>query len=216
MLTGDLGGTATSPTVPGLANKADKSTTISAGTGLTGGGDLSTSRSLAVSYGTGAGTAAQGNDSRITGAEQTSNKGAVNGYASLDGSGKVPSAQLPATTTVVQHHTFSATSTLIVEAGVHRLYNDSGSAWTISGIRASVGTAPVGSSILVDVNVNGTTIFTTQGNRPAIAAASNTSGKVTNMDVTTIANGQYVTIDIDQIGSSTAGSDLVVQLEVTS
>jgi hypothetical protein len=64
--------------------------------------------------------------------------------------------------------------------------------------------------------VNGTTIFTTQGNRPAIAAASNTSGKVTNMDVTTIANGQYVTIDIDQIGSSTAGSDLVVQLEVTS
>lgn len=44
------------------------SRSISAGTGLAGGGDLSADRSFAVSYGTAAGTAAQGNDSRITGA----------------------------------------------------------------------------------------------------------------------------------------------------
>jgi hypothetical protein len=43
---------------------------VSAGTGLTGGGDLSADRTLAVAYGTAAGTAAQGNDSRITGAVQ--------------------------------------------------------------------------------------------------------------------------------------------------
>lgn len=40
--------------------------TITAGTGLTGGGDLSANRSLTVSYGTSAGTAAQGNDSRLS------------------------------------------------------------------------------------------------------------------------------------------------------
>jgi len=34
----------------------------------------------------------------LSGKEDVSNKGAANGYASLDGSGKVPSAQLPATT----------------------------------------------------------------------------------------------------------------------
>jgi hypothetical protein len=215
-LAGDLAGTATAPTVPSLANKADKTTTISAGTGLTGGGDLSANRTLTVSYGTTAGTAAQGNDSRITGAEQTANKGAINGYASLDGSGKVPSSQLPAATAVVQHHTFSATSTLSAAAGTHRLYNDSGANWTIVGVRASVGTAPTGSSIIVDVNVDNTTIFTTQGNRPTIAISGFTSGKVTNMNVTTIADGQYVTIDIDQVGSTVAGSDLVVQLEVSS
>lgn len=45
---------------------------ITAGTGLSGGGDLGADRTLAVSYGTTAGTAAQGNDSRITGAVQTS------------------------------------------------------------------------------------------------------------------------------------------------
>jgi hypothetical protein len=43
---------------------------VNAGTGLTGGGDLSADRTLAVSYGSSAGTAAQGNDSRITGAVQ--------------------------------------------------------------------------------------------------------------------------------------------------
>lgn len=70
-LAGDLAGTATAPTVPGLAGKANTTTTISAGTGLTGGGDLSTNRTLTVSYGASAGTAAQGNDSRITGAVQS-------------------------------------------------------------------------------------------------------------------------------------------------
>jgi hypothetical protein len=49
-----------------LAGKASTSTTISAGTGLTGGGDLSANRSLAVSYGTTSTTACVGNDSRLS------------------------------------------------------------------------------------------------------------------------------------------------------
>jgi hypothetical protein len=48
-----------------------------------------------VAYGTSSGTVAQGNDSRITGAQQTSEKGNANGYASLDSGGKVPIGQLP-------------------------------------------------------------------------------------------------------------------------
>lgn len=63
-------GTQAQSTITGLttdlAAKADKATTITAGTGLTGGGDLSANRSFAVSYGTTAGTAAQGNDSRLS------------------------------------------------------------------------------------------------------------------------------------------------------
>lgn len=45
-----------------------QSRTISAGTGLSGGGNLSVNRTLSVNYGTAAGTAAQGNDSRIVNA----------------------------------------------------------------------------------------------------------------------------------------------------
>jgi len=71
-LAGDLGGTATAPTVPALSGKVGTTRQVLAGTGLTGGGDLTADRTLAVSYGTSVGTAAQGNDSRITGAVQAS------------------------------------------------------------------------------------------------------------------------------------------------
>lgn len=51
--------------VASLAGKADKTTTIATGAGLTGGGDLSANRTLAVNFGTAAGTVCQGNDARL-------------------------------------------------------------------------------------------------------------------------------------------------------
>lgn len=57
---------------------------------------LSAAATLAV--GTTAGTVAAGNDSRITGAEQTTNKGAANGYAPLGATSVVPVANLPLAT----------------------------------------------------------------------------------------------------------------------
>lgn len=49
-----------------VAGKADSSRTVSAGTGLTGGGDLSANRTLAADFGSGAGKVCQGNDSRLS------------------------------------------------------------------------------------------------------------------------------------------------------
>ncbi|MES5383829.1 hypothetical protein ABVN64_29990 [Mycolicibacterium conceptionense] len=49
-----------------LSGKADKATTISAGTGLTGGGTLAANRTLAADFGTGAGKVCEGNDSRLS------------------------------------------------------------------------------------------------------------------------------------------------------
>lgn len=108
--------------------------------------------------------------------------------------------------------TISQGGALTATAGVARLYNDSGRTLTITAVRTHVGTAPTGASLIVDVNKNGTTIFTTQGNRPTVAISGNTSGKVTNMDVTSLADGDYLTVDIDQIGSTVAGSDLTVTI----
>lgn len=82
---------------------------------------------------------------------------------------------------------------------------------TILGISATVNTAPTGASIIFDVNKNGTTIFTNQANRPTIAASAlNTASEVTNMDVTSIAAGDYITVDVDQVGSTIAGADATV------
>lgn len=151
--------------------------------------------------------------SDLGGKINSSEKGAANGVAQLDGSGKIVPGQL-VSANITKLLPYSYTGNLAVSSGTFRLYNDMGSNWTVSGVRASVGVAPAGASIIIDVNKNGTSLFTTQANRPTIVAASNTSGNVTNMDVTTVAPGDYLTIDIDQIGSATAGSDLTVQLEV--
>lgn len=57
---------------------------IISGTGLTGGGDLSADRTLAVSYGTTAGTAAQGNDGRLSDARTPTTHAASHGSAGSD------------------------------------------------------------------------------------------------------------------------------------
>ncbi|QAY03702.1 minor tail protein [Mycobacterium phage Petp2012] len=49
-----------------IGAKADKARTITAGTGLTGGGDLTADRTLSVSFGTSSTTACVGNDSRLS------------------------------------------------------------------------------------------------------------------------------------------------------
>src|SRR3954470_3626211 len=48
--------------VSDLAGKAPTTRRVTAGTGLTGGGDLSADRTLAVAYGSSSGSAVQGND----------------------------------------------------------------------------------------------------------------------------------------------------------
>jgi hypothetical protein len=80
---------------------------------------------------------------------------------------------------------------------------------TLLGVSASIGTAPTGASVIADVNKNGTTIFSTQGNRPTIAAGTNAASETTP-NTTSLSAGDYLTIDIDQVGSTVPGSDLVV------
>lgn len=79
----------------------------------------------------------------------------------------------------------------------------------ISEVYLMVGTAPTGAAIIVDIHKDGTTIFTNQANRPQIAAAA-TSGNTTTIDDNEWDDGEYLTMDIDQIGSGTAGANLTV------
>lgn len=83
---------------------------------------------------------------------------------------------------------------------------------TILGISAVVGTAPTGASLILDVNKNGTTIFTTQGNRPTIVAGATATASEAVPNVTAVALGDVFKIDVDQIGSTVAGSDLQVNI----
>lgn len=70
--------------VTDLAAKVPSTRQVIAGTGLTGGGDLSANRTLTVSYGTSSSTACVGNDARLTDSR------APNGSATGDLSGTYP------------------------------------------------------------------------------------------------------------------------------
>lgn len=84
---------------------------------------------------------------------------------------------------------------------------------SIRQVYATAGTAPTGQSAIFDVNLNGTTVFTTQGNRPTIPAGSNISSAAVP-DVKGLSEGDYLTVDVDQIGSTVAGADGVVVVEM--
>jgi hypothetical protein len=66
--------------------------------------------------------------------------------------------------------------------------------------------APTGTSLIVDANKNGTTIFTDQLKRPQVAAGENSDDSDTP-DVISIATGDRITFDIDQVGSGTPGGN---------
>lgn len=105
--------------------------------------------------------------------------------------------------------TRSIAGTLTVSSGTLRLYNILGASVTINEVHLSVGTAPTGASIIVDVHKDGVTIFTNPANRPQIADSAYT-GNTTTIDVPTWADNEYLTVDIDQIGAGVAGADLTV------
>lgn len=84
-------------------------------------------------------------------------------------------------------------------------------AFNIQNVTVAVNTAPDGADLIVDVNLNGVTIFTTQANRPTIADGA-TEDLVSAPDVIAVAFNDVIEVDVDQVGSSAAGADLVVQV----
>lgn len=85
-------------------------------------------------------------------------------------------------------------------------------ALTLTSVRASVNTAPVGSTLDVDVNEGGSSVFSTIVTIDASEKTSTTAATAAVISDSSIADDAEMTIDIDQIGSSTAGKGLKVCL----
>ena len=78
-------------------------------------------------------------------------------------------------------------------------------ACTIIEVGANCNTAPVGSTLTFDINESGTTILSTKITIDASEETSETAATPPVLSDTSIASDAEITIDIDQIGSSTAG-----------
>jgi hypothetical protein len=86
-------------------------------------------------------------------------------------------------------------------------------AMTLSSVRASVNTAPTGSTLIVDINEAGSTILSTKLSIDASELTSATAATAAVISDTALADDAEITIDIDQIGSTIAGKGLKVVLK---
>ena len=85
-------------------------------------------------------------------------------------------------------------------------------AMTLTGVRASVKTAPTGSTIIVDVNESGSSVLSTKLSIDAGETTSTTAATAPVISDSALADDSEITIDVDQVGSSTAGAGLKVYL----
>ena len=81
---------------------------------------------------------------------------------------------------------------------------------TLVAVRASVNTAPTGSTIVIDVNKNGTTVLSTKLSIDASEKTSYTAATPAVISVTAIAIDDEISIDFDQVGSTIAGAGVKV------
>ena len=94
---------------------------------------------------------------------------------------------------------------------------------TVEAVECHVDTPSAGANIIVDVHKiltankatdnTGTTLYTTQANRPTITAGNNYVSAALP-DVISIAAGDVLRFYVDQVGSTTAGSDLTVAVKL--
>lgn len=82
----------------------------------------------------------------------------------------------------------------------------------VADVSAAVGTAPTDADMVLDVNVGGTSVYAAAGDQPTIAATeqAGTAAPTAAAAVVDFAEGDLITIDVDQVGSTVAGSDLTV------
>ena len=88
-------------------------------------------------------------------------------------------------------------------------------AGTLTAVRASVTTAPAGSALQIDINENGASVLSTKLSIDATEKTSTTASVAPVISDNQFASDAEITIDIDQVGSTTAGTGLKVQLEIT-
>lgn len=85
-------------------------------------------------------------------------------------------------------------------------------AFTLTEVQGSMTTAPTGSSAIFDINKNGASIFSTRLSIDAGEKTSLTAAAPPVISTTSIAKGDEITADFDQIGSSVAGTGVKVYL----
>lgn len=120
-------------------------------------------------------------------------------------------------------HTFTYSGNLSPESLKMRLYNDSGMDRHIKYVRGSVGESPQGEPIIVDILCNDLTIFSrgvstnVDGSpfRPKIEIPVDGHTDTSEPKRPLWKIGEYLTVNIVQIGTTFPGADLTINVVVS-
>jgi len=122
----------------------------------------------------------------------------------VNGTEIVPS-DIPIVVSVSDETTLLTTGTAKVKFRMPHVFK-------LTGVRASVSTAPTGSALTVDINENGSSVLSTKLTIDAGELTSTTAATAAVISDTLLADDAEITIDIDNVGSTVAGKGLKVTL----
>ena len=106
----------------------------------------------------------------------------------------------------VETKTYAYEGALEVHTGVKRLY--SARTYTLSSVDAHLATAASGASVTINIKKNNVVAAT-------LSLGAGSTSSLSNAFSVGLTQGDYLTIDIAQIGSTTAGTDLYLTLTLT-
>lgn len=112
---------------------------------------------------------------------------------------------------IIRYYVWTVDGNVVTTTGSLKLRTSGSTTFEPSLARIEVGTAPTGASMIVDINANGGSMFSNPADRPTIAAGATTGES--EPDTMTLDEDDYMTVDVDQVGSTTTGADLVITLE---
>ena len=98
--------------------------------------------------------------------------------------------------------------------GTNKVYFRMPYAGTLLAVKATVNTAPTGSTLICDINEAGTSVLGTKLSIDASEKTSDTAASAATITDSALANDAEITIDIDQVGSTIKGKGLKVYLKV--
>jgi len=133
--------------------------------------------------------------------------GSADQVLKTDGSGNVSWSALP-----VELGFAVSDETTALTTGTAKITFRMPHAMTLTAVRANVVTAPAGSALTVDINEGGSTILSTKLTIDAGEKTSTTATTAVGISSSSLADDAEITVDIDAIGSSTAGAGLKIWL----
>ena len=124
-------------------------------------------------------------------------------------------AMLPGAPQGIDDWLFIAASDEIndLSTGTNKVYFRMPFAATLLAVKATVNTAPTGSTLIVDINEAGTSLLSTKLSIDASEKTSTTAAVPAVISDSVLVDDAEMTIDIDQVGSTIKGKGLKVYLK---